>query len=504
MGALQYFCKMFIRKKKNSTGSISVQIVNKIGRKNKVLKTIGCSSVPEEIEKFQKQAEYDIHRLFGPTLFDSPLIPAITELSNDDIRIIGPELIFGSIYNKIGFSIIKEPLLKELAISRITHPGSKLRLSEYLRDNGKRDLSVYSIYRFLDKINKKYKSEIEEISFKHTQRTLNNNIGVVFYDMTTIYFESSQPDELRMPGFSKDGKHQNPQIFLGLLVGSNGYPIGYEIFEGKTFEGHTLIPILKQFEHRFSLQKPIVVADSGLLSKDNIIDLKQKGYKFIIGARIKNESKSIINKINEYDWKNGMSVEIIKPDGNRLIVNYSDGRAKSDLFNRERGLKRLEKSINSGKLTKENINNKGYNKYLQLEGEIKISIDYKKFNADSKWDGLKGYITNTELKCVEVIDTYRNLWNIEKAFRISKTDLQIRPVYHRLRDRIEAHICISFIAYLLYKELERVLKNNEISINKAIEQINKMQEIVSSQNIIIRLKNNQTQQKILDIITKEF
>ncbi len=121
-----------------------------------------------------------------------------------------------------------------------------------------------------------------------------------------------------------------------------------------------------------------------------------------------------------------------------------------------------------------------------------------------KWDGLKGYITNTELKCVEVIDTYRNLWNIEKAFRISKTDLQIRPVYHRLRDRIEAHICISFIAYLLYKELERVLKNNEISINKAIEQINKMQEIVSSQNIIIRLKNNQTQQKILDIITKEF
>ena len=97
MGALQYFCKMFIRKKKNSTGSISVQIVNKIGRKNKVLKTIGCSSVPEEIEKFQKQAEYDIHRLFGPTLFDSPLIPAITELSNDDIRIIGPELIFGSI-----------------------------------------------------------------------------------------------------------------------------------------------------------------------------------------------------------------------------------------------------------------------------------------------------------------------------------------------------------------------------------------------------------------------
>jgi transposase len=501
---------MFIRQKKNSSGSVSVQIIKKIGRCNKILKTIGCSNDAEEIKKLQKQAEHDILRLFGPTLFDSLSKPIVSELTNDDLRVVGPNLIFGPVYDKIGFSIIKEPLLKELAISRITHPGSKLRLSEYLRDTGKMDLSVYSIYRFLDKLNKKFKSKVEEISFNYTKQILEGDVGVVFYDMTTIYFESSQPDELRMPGFSKDGKHSNPQIFLGLLVGNNGYPIGYDIFEGKTFEGHTLIPILKQFEFRFSLKRPIVVADSGLLNKDNILDLVKNGYKFIIGARIKNESLTITNKINQHKRHNGMNVEINKPDGNRLIINYSDNRAKSDAINRERGLKRLEKSINAGKLTKENINNKGYNKYLQLVGETKISIDYKKYEEDSKWDGLKGYVTNTDLPCEEVIRTYTNLWNIEKAFRISKTDLQIRPIYHRLRDRIEAHICVSFMSYLLYKELDRVLKknNSKITINKAIEQINRMQEITTTKKgvskTIIRLKNNNTQQEILDIITKEF
>jgi len=501
---------MFIRQKKNTSGSISVQIVKKIGRCNKVLKTIGCSNNDEELKKLQKQAEHDIHRLFGPTLFDPLSTPIVSDLTNDDLRVVGPDLIFGSVYDKIGFSIIKEPLLKELAISRITHPGSKLRLSEYLRDTGKMDLSVYSIYRFLDKLNTKFKSNVEEISFNYTKQILEGDVGVVFYDMTTIYFESSQPDELRMPGFSKDGKHSNPQIFLGLLVGNNGYPIGYDIFEGKTFEGHTLIPMLKQFEFRFSLKRPIVVADSGLLNKDNIFDLVKKGYKFIIGARIKNESLAITNKINQHKKQNGMNIEINKLDGNRLIINYSDNRAKSDAINRERGLKRLEKSINVGKLTKENINNKGYNKYLQLEGETKISIDYKKYEEDSKWDGLKGYVTNTDMPCKEVISTYTNLWNIEKAFRISKTDLQIRPIYHRLRDRIEAHICVSFMSYLLYKELDRVLKKNKskITINKAIEQINRMQEIAIKKKgvpkTIIRLKNNPIQQEILDIIIKEF
>jgi hypothetical protein len=187
-------------------------------------------------------------------------------------------------------------------------------------------------------------------------------------------------------------------------------------------------------------------------------------------------------------------------------VSYSSKRAKKDEFNRERGLKRLEKNLKAGKLTKSKINSRGYNKYLKLIGEVSVEIDYDKFHADSKWDGLKGYITNTSLSHKEVIDNYNQLWHIEKAFRISKTDLQIRPVYHRLPDRIATHICISFVAYTVYKEFERILylKAPEISIKKAIEATKKMYQIVIVQpdntRKTIEIKRNKIQQRIVSII----
>jgi hypothetical protein len=292
---------MFIRQKKNRSGSISVQIIQKIGRINKVVRTIGSSSIQEELDRFQQQAEYEKERFYGPTLFDPIPTKDLKNVTNDCIRVIGPDVVFGELYNRIGFDTIREPLLKAMAISRLTHAGSKLKLSEYLNVTGRDTLSVYSIYRFLDKISNKYKSQIEQLSFAYTKRVLNGDIGIVFYDMTTIYFESSQPDELRIPGFSKEGKHHLPQIYLGLLVGCNGYPIGYDIFEGNIFEGHTLIPILERFEQQFSIGHPIVVADAGLLSKSNIEELTIREYKFILGARVKNESAQIIRAIEECD-----------------------------------------------------------------------------------------------------------------------------------------------------------------------------------------------------------
>ncbi|MCK4288940.1 MAG: IS1634 family transposase, partial [Bacteroidales bacterium] len=343
---------MFVRKKKNRSGSVSIQIVEKINRSNKVLKTIGSSTDPEEIERLCQKALYEMPRLYGATLFDEIHEPKISELSNDSIQVVGPVLVFGAIYDKVGFNTIKEPLLKDLVISRITHPGSKLKLSGYLKDTGKADISVYSIYRFLDKLNNKLKTDVEDISFRHTKKLLKGKIGVVFYDMTTIYFESSQPDDLRIAGFSKEGKHQNPQILLGLLVGKNGYPIGYEIFEGNTFEGHTLIPVLERFAVRFGLKKPIVVADAGLLTKNNIASLCENGYQFILGARIKNESRKVIETIESLVLSDGQRKLIKKNDGTKLHISYLARRAEKDRFNRERGLKRLEKSLSAGRLTK--------------------------------------------------------------------------------------------------------------------------------------------------------
>ena len=468
---------MFVRKKKNKSGSVSIQIIQKHQGRYKVIRTIGSSDNPIEVDRLYHEGLKVIPHLFNQTTLYTPPIglPEITELGNDDIRVVGPELIFGRIFDSIGFNQIPDSLFRDLVISRITHPGSKLKLSDYLRQNNKQDISADNIYYFLDKLNKKYKDEVEQISFRHTKKLLNNQVGVVFYDMTTIYFESSKPDELRQTGFSKEGKHQHPQIYLGLLVGRNGYPIGYDIFEGGIYEGHTLIPFLEKFEQKFGLSKPIVVADAGLLSSDNISALQSQGYGFILGARIRNEAKSIKKGILQSNYNDGQVAKIERNDQTVLYVSYSDKRALKDKSNRERGLKRLEKSLKSGKLTKSSINKRGYNKYLKLKGEIEITIDYQKFNDDDKWDGLKGYITNTNLSGNDVIDKYNNLWKIERAFRISKTDLQIRPIYHRLRHRIEAHICVSFASYVLYKDLERTLsEHSEISMNKAVEVINKM------------------------------
>ena len=154
-----------------------------------------------------------------------------------------------------------------------------------------------------------------------------------------------------------------------------------------------------------------------------------------------------------------------------MIVSYSNARHKKDQYNRERGLKKLRQGIESGKLKKKHINNRGYNKFLTLKGTVEVEIDEAKIEADSFWDGLKGYITNTQLPETQVIENYRHLWQIEKAFRISKTDLRIRPIHHYRRKRIEAHICIAFVAYTIYKELERLLNQNkaEISPKRAIE-----------------------------------
>jgi len=293
---------------------------------------------------------------------------------------------------------------------------------------------------------------------------------VVFYDVTTLYFEVDQEDELRKTGFSKEGKHQNPQIVLGLLVSKNGYPLAYEIFKGNQFEGHTMLPVVDAFKTKYNLSQLIIIADSGLLSNSNIEELQTKGYEFILGARIKNENKKIKEKILALTLKNGESA-VIKKDGLKLIVTYSDDRAKKDRYNREKGLRKLEKQINRGRLTKASITNRGYNKFLKLEGEITVGLDTQKLEQDSLWDGLKGYVTNAPLSKDQIIENYQHLWQIEKAFRIAKTDLKIRPVYHRLQRRIEAHICISFAAYKLYKELERQLKEKKanISPNTAIE-----------------------------------
>lgn len=484
LGAANQNLVMFIRKNKNRSGSVSIQIIRKDLRRNKVIMTVGCAKTKQEEEFLVIKAQEELERMQGmQSLFvehdDIVVEHFVDSLESSNIQIIGTELILGRIYDKIGF-----PddgccnYFKNLVLSRLVYPGSKLKTVDYFKRHLNMDVSVYSIYRFLDELHSNQKQKIEKISFEHTKKILSGKIGVVFYDMTTLYFEASDEDDFRIQGYSKDGKHQQPQIMIGLLVSSFGYPIGYQVFEGNKSETKTLIPVLEAFQKAFEIAKPIIIADAALLSQKNINALQEQEYEYILGGRIKNENQAIKNQISQLNLVENEPQELLTANG-RLIVTYSAKRARNDKKNREKGLKRLEKKVISGKLRKEHINNRGYNKYLKLTGEAKVSIDYQEFEKDAVWDGLKGYVTNTKLHKNEVISNYNQLWQVEKAFRISKTDLRIRPIYHRLRKRIEAHICICFTAYTIYKELERLLQANRICISpeKAITEIKEIKQL---------------------------
>lgn len=514
MGHAEYICKMFIRKNKNRSGSLSIQIVQKIGRTNKILKTVGIAKTERELQLLLIIAKNEMIKLQGlQTLFvenDDLVVDSFVEnLHNNQLQIAGPQLILGSLYERIGLPPEnKDKYFKHLVISRLVYPGSKLKTIQYLQRHYNIDVSVHTIYRYLDDVDSLKQSCIQEIIFQHTKKVLNGKIGVVFYDMTTLYFESSDEDDIRKIGYSKDGKHQHPQIMLGLLVGKNGYPLGYEVFEGNTSETKTLIPVLKAFQERFNIDKPIVVADCALLSDKNIQALKDQGYKYILGGKIKNEPQKIKDQILNLNIDQTTPKEIKNKHG-RLIVSYSKKRSKKDAFNRQRGLNRLEAKVKTGKLNKKSINNRGYNKYLVLEGDVHVKIDYLKFEADKVWDGLKGYTTNTQMNRIKVIEVYGNLWMIEKAFRISKTDLRIRPIYHRITDRIQVHICICFSAYAVYKELERKLTQYKIEISpeKAIELTKDMQQLTyrrpRSQEVKTKILNlNDKQKQLLKMVKK--
>ena len=495
---------MFLRRKKNASGSISIQLVSKSWGRVKIIKSIGSSKDLdqiellyqqglEEIKLLQHQSQLPFHQL-QEEQFVSQFISNIQSLS-----LVGPALLLGNIFEEIGFNKIEDELFRHLVITRLVYPVSKLKTVDYLAKYKGIQVSVYSIYRYLDKLQAHQIDQVKKISLQHTLQLFGNIMSIVFYDVTTLYFEAKAEDDFKRMGFSKDGKHQQPQIVLGLLVSKGGYPLDYDIFEGDKYEGDTMIPIIEAFILKHKIEELIVVADAGLLSQKNMDSLVSKNYQYILGARIKNESKDIIKQILALRLKDRESMLLLREDGSKLIISYKKSRAINDAKNRKRGFDKLEQKIKSGKLTKQQINNKGYNKYLKIEGEATISIDKEKYKADTKWDGLKGYRTNTNLPKEEVIKQYHELWAVEKTFRISKHDLQIRPIYHQLKRRIEAHICIAFAACKIYKELERQLKEKKTNYSpeKVIDILKTINKVVFTTPY-----SNKTYEKII-IKTKE-
>ena len=450
---------MFIRKKKYPSGNVGIIIAEKINGKMTELATIGIAKSPEEIDTLMTKAHEWIDReqerrhprldLFGDERrrCEKELMTAERMLSCiTNISINGADLILERVFEKVGFNRIEDKVFRQLVKARLAYPASKAATVEYLKNHFDEDVSLSKIYRYLDKLSDSQHEIVQDISVQHTKRILGGKIGVLFYDVTTLYFEADHEDEQRKTGFSKEGRHKNPQIILGLLVSIGGYPLAYCIHEGNKYEGHTMLPVVTEFVRKYKLEDFIVVADSGLMNGENITDLETNGYRYIIGARIRNESKAVQEWILGQPKVDRQMVEYDKGCGRRLLVGYTDDRARKDAHNREKGIRRLEKAYRRGTLSKENINKRGYNKFLKMEGDIKVAIDYVKLESDAKWDGLKGYLTNTDIPTGDVYAAYHNLWHVERAFRISKSKIEIRPMFHFTRRRIEAHVCICFVA----------------------------------------------------------
>ncbi len=489
MGKKRYLCGMFVEKKLNKSGSTSVRIMRKVHGKRKCVKVMGCSSDVDEIGLLVKRGNRWIeeHQRSVPLFeFDDEAVAydkVLASLRQSQLRLVGPELVYGTLFDRIGYDRVKtsnDALFRALVVTRLYHPGSKLRTAEYMERFMHQSYSSDAIYRFLDELCTRDKTaeqvreakdesigvkwQVEQVAFEHTKAVMGGQVTVAFYDTSTLYFES-QEDDVRVPGYSKDGKNENPQVVLGLLVGTGGNPIGYELHKGNQYEGTTLLPIVKKLEKRFNLSHPIVVADSGLLSAKNIEQLEEEGYEYIIGARVRSMSKADKEAVLKLALKDGEMTSLTIKD-RRHVISMSAKRAKKDARDREKGIKRLEKRFANGKITKASVNNRGYNRFLTLQGETTVTIDQDKIAEDARLDGLKGYVTNSKIKDKEIVENYRNLSFIERAFRMNKTDLAIRPIYHRLFNRIEAHVCICFTAYTILLELERTLAKTADRKNK--------------------------------------
>ena len=486
---------MFVRKKRNRSGTTSIVVVDKSTGAYREIKSFGSSSDSVEIVRLYNQALDWISRYGGQQLLDfDETEKAITETKNTISRIErtlqnAPQTILNRIYDSIGFSAIEDDVLRYLVVARVCQPLSKVATTEYLKMYFGEDVYLHNIYRYMDRLYSSQRELVQKISVEHTMKILGGCIGLVFYDVTTLYFESSPnpEDDLRQAGFSKDGKCAESQIVLGLLVSEDGYPLSYSIFNGMQYEGRTMIPIIDDFVQRFSLTDFIVVADSGLMNERNVNLLESTGYKYILGGRIRNESPKIKEWILAIEKKDGHCEECMKNKTQRLIVSYSDARAKKNAWNRNKGVDRLRTAFAKGTLTKDKVNKRGYNKFLNINKNITVSINEEKIIDDACWDGLKGYITNTQLSPEQVISQYHGLWVVERAFRIGKSSLEMRPMFHFTQKRIEAHICICFIAYKVYKELERTIRN--IGIKMSVDKVLDIAKTITT--LKIRLPNGE-------------
>ena len=552
---------MFIRYRKIKNGSTRVQIVEsyRIGNKiiQKVLRHAGTAKNDAELEYLKQVAEYlkeTIEEELNPKLFtkeqlpervakksrldqveaELPMLVNLHHLREQNRIITGFHEVYGKLFDRVGYgyilksSKVSNRIFKDIVLARLAKPVSKRSSCEMLAENFGISYNLEQVYRMLDAIKSEKKNEkkeiviidkipaIQKITFQYSKCLLNGRVTLFFYDCTTLYFESFTEDDLRRFGYSKDHKFNQGQVLLALTVTDEGLPVGYEVFAGNMYEGDTFLLAINKLKEKYSIDEALVVADSGLLSKENIEIVKASGYQYILGARLRimtqnwqntiiehtdYETHKIYYKDREEKEKDTLQIKdyTYKEDCNhqpveRLIISRSSARAEKDKKDRKKALDKLLLKFRKSSNPKDLISNYGYKKYLKIEGETTVILNEEKIAKEELWDGLHGVFTNSkrsELNALAVLRQYHGLWQVEDCFRIEKHDLRMRPVFHWSPDRIKAHIAICFVAFSLIRFLQHHIKqevNELFSARRISLELNSVQESILYD---IREKSNQ-------------
>jgi transposase len=383
-------------------------------------------------------------------------------------------------------------ILKQVILARLFAPGSKRNASREVLQDLNHDIPLEKIYRMMDRL-VPLEDEIKKKIFQSSMSLLDYEVDVLFFDVTTLYFESFNPDELRAFGFSKDCKFKETQIVLALVTNNRGVPLTYEIFPGNQSEGKTLIAIINKIKSAYNIKNVVMVADRAMFTEENLQALEQEGIRYVVAAKLKAMKREISSRFLENDicplngWIKDISLE-----KRRLIVSYSVDRAKKDYKQRMRLVERLMKKAKDGKIpVKSLINNHGTKKYINVRGD-QATINETKILSDAQWDGIHGVITNyseNEKTPAEILERYKGLWKIEEVFRINKTDLKMRPIYHWKPERIRAHILICFMAYTMLNTTKQLLEKHSIHLS-----VNELRKEVAKREASI-IRDRRTQRK---------
>lgn len=370
----------------------------------------------------------------------------------------------GQVQGKLGFGGLP-PLLNDLVGIRIFEPASKLRSLELVEQFFGIRHSRKSYYKIAPQCIG-LKEKVENLVVEFAKEHYSFNFDIVFYDVTTLYFETFGEDDLRKNGFSKDNKSQQPQILVALMVTKEGFPVAYEIFSGNTFEGHTIIPVIKAFIDRNKVKEFTVVADAAMISMENIKQLTQNNISYIVGARMGNLSADLFEVMDkQIDRQDGKSIRIRTGLG-YLICSYSAVRYRKDLHEMNKQVEKAKQVIESPSKARKTKFAKAGKQQLELNEEL--------IEKTKKLLGIKGYYTNLEEETADdktIIERYHELYRIEQAFRVSKSDLRARPVFHFKEDPIKLHILICFMALVISKHIE--LKTG-VSTRKFLDETKKI------------------------------